>query len=108
MGKIAFAFLSGVVFAIGLLVAQMTNPAKVTGFLDITGQWDPSLAFVMGGALAVFGVAWALSRKPEARPLLDSVFYVPEARGIDKRLVAGSRCSRWAGGWAVSARARRW
>jgi hypothetical protein len=90
MGKIVFAFVAGVVFAIGLLVAQMTNPAKVTGFLDITGQWDPSLAFVMGGALVVFGLAWALSRRPGTKPLLDSVFNIPGARGIDGRLIAGS------------------
>lgn len=90
MGKIVFAFVAGVVFAIGLLVAQMTNPAKVAGFLDITGQWDPSLALVMGGALAVFGAAWALSRRPGARPLLDPDFNVPGARDIDGRLIAGS------------------
>lgn len=90
MARILFAFGAGVVFAIGLLVAQMTNPAKVTGFLDITGRWDPTLAFVMGGALVVFGASWFLSRKPGARPVLEAAFQPPAARGIDWRLVAGS------------------
>lgn len=90
MRKVLFAFLCGAVFAVGLLVAQMTNPAKVIGFLDITGAWDPSLAFVMGGALAVFGTAYLLSRRAGARPLLDGRFYVPGAQGITWQLVVGS------------------
>ncbi|MCA3129680.1 MAG: DUF6691 family protein [Betaproteobacteria bacterium] len=90
MARILFAFGAGVVFAIGLLVAQMTNPAKVTGFLDITGRWDPTLAFVMGGALVVFGASWYLSRRPSARPVLEAAFQPPNAQVIDWRLVAGS------------------
>lgn len=90
MSKALFAFLCGVVFAVGLLVAQMTNPAKVIGFLDMTGAWDPSLAFVMGGALVVFGTAYLLSRRIRARPLLDGRFYVPGAQGITWQLVVGS------------------
>jgi uncharacterized protein len=90
MSKVLYAFLCGVVFAVGLLVAQMTNPAKVIGFLDVTGAWDPSLAFVMGGALAVFGTAYLLSRRAGARPLLDGQFYVPGAQGITWQLVTGS------------------
>ncbi|MFO1320824.1 MAG: YeeE/YedE family protein [Burkholderiales bacterium] len=90
MTRIAYAFSCGVVFAIGLIVSGMTNPAKVVGFLDITGRWDPSLAFVMGGALAMFGFAYWRSRRPAARPLLDETFYVPEAQGIDGRLLIGS------------------
>lgn len=90
MNRIGYAFLCGLVFGVGLLVAGMTNPAKVVGFLDVTGRWDPSLAFVMGGALAVFGFAYWRSRRPAARPLLDETFFVPEARGIDGRLLLGS------------------
>jgi uncharacterized protein len=90
VSKVLFAFACGVVFAVGLLVAQMTNPAKVIGFLDITGAWDPSLAFVMGGALAVFGAAYQFSRRTGARPLLDRDFYVPGARGVTWQLVTGS------------------
>jgi uncharacterized membrane protein YedE/YeeE len=88
--KALFAFACGAVFGVGLLVSQMTNPAKVIGFLDITGAWDPSLAFVMGGALAVFGTAYLLSRRAGARPLLDARFYVPGAQGITWQLVVGS------------------
>jgi uncharacterized protein len=90
MSKVLLAFLCGVVFAVGLLISQMTNPAKVIGFLDISGAWDPSLAFVMGGALAVFGIAYLLSRRTGARPLLDERFYVPGAQGITWQLVVGS------------------
>lgn len=90
MNRIGYAFLCGLVFGVGLIVAGMTNPAKVVGFLDITGRWDPSLAFVMGGALAVFGFAYWRSQRPAARPLLDDTFFVPEAQGIDGRLLLGS------------------
>lgn len=90
MNRIGYAFLCGLVFGVGLLVAGMTNPAKVVGFLDLTGRWDPSLAFVMGGALAVFGFAYWRSRRPAARPLLDETFFVPDAQGIDGRLLVGS------------------
>jgi len=90
VSKALFAFVCGALFAVGLLVAQMTNPAKVIGFLDVTGAWDPSLAFVMGGALAVFGTAYLLSRRTGARPLLDGQFYVPGAQGITWQLVVGS------------------
>lgn len=90
MARILFAFSAGVVFAVGLLLAQMTNPARVTGFLDITGRWDPTLAFVMGGALVVFGASWFLSRRPGARPVLEAAFQPPKAQVIDWRLVAGS------------------
>lgn len=90
MSKALFAFVCGALFAVGLLVAQMTNPAKVIGFLDVTGAWDPSLAFVMGGALAVFGTTYLWSRRTGARPLLDGQFYVPGAQGITWQLVVGS------------------
>jgi len=90
VSKALFAFVCGALFAVGLLVAQMTNPAKVIGFLDVTGAWDPSLAFVMGGALVVFGTAYLFSRRIGARPLLDGRFYVPGAQGITWQLVIGS------------------
>ena len=71
---------SGVVFGAGLALAQMTNPAKVLAFLDLTGAWDPSLAFVMGGGLAVMAIAWRLPRAP----------VLPMPSGIDARLVGGA------------------
>jgi uncharacterized membrane protein YedE/YeeE len=100
MNKSTVGFLAGLVFGLGLLVAQMTNPAKVIGFLDITGNWDPSLGFVMGGALAVFAVAYWRSRRPAAKPALDTQFYVPEKKTIDRRLVVGSLL--FGAGWGLS------
>lgn len=90
MNKVLFAFVCGVVFAVGLLVAQMTNPARVIGFLDVTGAWDPTLAFVMAGALVMFGLAYQWSRRAGAKPLLDGRFYVPGTQGITWQLVTGS------------------
>lgn len=83
------AFIVGLVFGIGLIVAGMTNPAKVQGFLDLAGRWDPSLAFVMGGAVLVGALAFRFSRERE-RALLGGVMRLPTARRIDRRLVLGS------------------
>jgi hypothetical protein len=87
--KLALAFACGLVFAVGLALAGMTNPAKVVGFLDVTGAWDPSLAFVMGPALAVSAVAWRVSRRAAA-PVLGGTFPEPPSGGIDARLVVGA------------------
>jgi hypothetical protein len=82
------SFVSGVVFALGLGISGMTRPAKVLGFLDLAGPWDPSLAFVMGGAIAVFSFAyWALARET---PLLAPRFAVVPRGEIDRRLVGGA------------------
>jgi uncharacterized membrane protein YedE/YeeE len=83
------AFLSGLVFGLGLIVSGMANPAKVLGFLDVAGAWDPSLALVMAGAVAVGLAAFALARR-RARPLLAAAMQLPTACAIDRRLVAGS------------------
>ncbi|AOK07424.1 hypothetical protein LGM90_11245 [Burkholderia sp. AU28942] len=84
-----FAFLAGLLFGVGLIVSGMANPRKVLGFLDVAGRWDPSLAFVMAGAIgvAVFAFAWA-RRRP--RSLLGLPIQWPAARTITVRLVAGS------------------
>jgi uncharacterized membrane protein YedE/YeeE len=100
LNKILFAFACGVLFAIGLVVAQMTNPAKVVGFLDVTGAWDPSLAFVMGGALTVFGFAYWSSQRKAAKPVLDDHFDAPPSRGITWELIAGSLLFGF--GWGLS------
>lgn len=83
------AFLVGLLFGAGLLVSGMTDPFKVIGFLDIAGPWDPSLAFVMVGAVVVGLIAFGIAGK---RPtsLLGGEMRLPEARGIDRRLVLGS------------------
>jgi uncharacterized membrane protein YedE/YeeE len=83
-----FAFIVGLVFGIGLIVSGMTNPAKVQGFLDLAGRWDPSLAFVMGGAIVVGLAAFRLAGKRE-RSLLGAAMRLPTARQVDRRLVLG-------------------
>ncbi|HXZ85499.1 MAG TPA: DUF6691 family protein [Myxococcota bacterium] len=92
------ALVCGLVFGAGLLISGMTNPAKVLGFLDLAGRWDPTLAFVMGGALAVNASAWALTRR-RARPLFTEAFALPAERGIDRRLLAGS--ALFGAGWGL-------
>lgn len=85
----AASFLAGLLFGIGLIVAGMANPAKVIGFLDLAGAWDPSLALVMAGAIAVGSGAFALMRR-KTRTLLGAPVRLPTARDIDRRLVLGS------------------
>ena len=84
-----FAFVAGLIFGIGLIVAGMVNPAKILGFLDITGQWDPSLALVMVGAIAVGLVAFTLARR-RTMSALGLPMRLPTASAIDARLVGGS------------------
>ena len=85
----AASFLAGLVFGIGLIVAGMANPAKVIGFLDLAGAWDPSLALVMAGAITVGAGAFALMRN-KTRTLLGAPVRLPTARAIDRPLVLGS------------------
>ena len=84
-----FSFVAGLVFGIGLIVSQMASPAKVLGFLDLAGRWDPSLAFVMAGAIAVAVVGFALAGR-RAATLLDTPYFLPTTRVIDTRLVGGA------------------
>lgn len=99
MNRIVVAFGLGLLFGIGLLISGMTDPAKVLGFLDVTGAWDPSLALVMAGAVGVFGVAYRLALR-KSRPVLAPSFDVPAARAIDRRLVAGALV--FGVGWGLS------
>ncbi|MFL1492089.1 YeeE/YedE family protein [Pseudomonas antarctica] len=94
-----YAWVAGLVFGIGLLVCGMTNPAKVIGFLDVSGRWDPSLAFVMGGAIAVAAVGFKFART-RTRSLLGLPMNLPTARNIDRRLVMGSLL--FGVGWGVA------
>lgn len=87
--KLLVALVSGILFGLGLSISQMVDPAKVIGFLDITGAWDPSLALVMGGALLVTLPAFMLTQRRDV-PLLDSVFHIPSYTEIDSKLVSGS------------------
>lgn len=83
------ALILGTVFGLGLCVSGMLDPAKVLGFLDLAGHWDPTLLFVMGGAVLVSMPAFWLSKR-RLRPLLAPAFDLPTIRIIDTRLVAGS------------------
>lgn len=83
-----FALLAGSVFGIGLIVSGMADPAKVLGFLDLAGNWDPSLAFVMGGAILVGVFAFTFARKRTVS-LLGLQMRMPTATQVDKRLVGG-------------------
>ena len=80
---------AGIVFGAGLAIAQMTDPRKVLAFLDFAGDWDPSLLLVLGGAVVVAAIGFAVLRK-RSRPVLDLRFHLPEIARIDLRLVAGS------------------
>ncbi|HKX93080.1 MAG TPA: YeeE/YedE family protein [Methylibium sp.] len=83
------SLLAGLVFGIGLIVSGMADPAKVLGFLDLAGAWDPSLAFVMAGAILVGVVAFFVAGR-RARTFLGGELKLPTARQIDRRLVLGS------------------
>jgi len=85
---LVIAFGAGLVFGLGLLISGMADPAKVLGFLDIAGPWDPSLALVMGGAVGVAMVAFALARR-RGTTLRGTPLQWPTARGVDARLVGG-------------------
>jgi uncharacterized membrane protein YedE/YeeE len=89
MRRLGFSFLSGALFGAGLTISQMVNPRKVTDFLDFFGHWDPSLAFVMGGALTVAALGFrVILRQPH--PLLANEFHLPSQKRIDARLLGGS------------------
>lgn len=93
------AFLCGAVFAVGLAISGMIRPSKVLDFLDVTGHWDPSLAFVMGGALAVFLPGYRLVTRRQ-RPVLAARFDLPKSQGITWQLLLGAIV--FGVGWAVS------
>lgn len=82
-------FLVGLLFGFGLIVSGMTDPGKVIGFLDLTGLWDPSLAFVMGGAIAVGVFAFAFARR-RTSAFLGGAMHLPGRAPIDRRLLVGS------------------
>lgn len=84
------AFLGGMVFGIGLALSGMTQPAKIVGFFDFFGSWDPSLAFVMLGALVVYTPVYRWGVRTWQRPIWAPAFSLPTRKDIDGRLVAGS------------------
>ena len=96
---IVTSLLAGLIFGLGLILSGMADPAKVLGFLDLAGAWDPSLALVMAGAIAVGLVAFTLA-KGRARSLLGLDMQLPENTTLDRRLVLGSLL--FGIGWGVA------
>ena len=97
--QILMAFVTGTIFGIGLILSGMTDPSKVIGFLDLAGHWDPSLAFVMGGAILVGVVAFRFARGRE-KSLLGNEMRLPTSSQIDRRLVLGSLA--FGTGWGLA------
>jgi uncharacterized membrane protein YedE/YeeE len=97
--RLVMAFALGLLFGLGILISGMGNPAKVLNFFDVAGTWDPSLAFVMGGALAVttIGYRFALGRK---RPIFDDAYRLPPTSQIDLPLVSGA--ALFGIGWGIA------
>jgi uncharacterized membrane protein YedE/YeeE len=89
----------GTIFGIGLVISQMINPAKVLGFLNVFGEWDPSLAFVMIGALIVSSPLFHLFKKKE-KPIFSESFSISENKEIDKKLIIGSIL--FGAGWGLA------
>lgn len=97
--KLVYAWLTGLVFGLGIAISGMMNPAKVLNFFDIAGTWDPSLAFVMGGAVTVTFIGYRLVWRRPA-PLFERAFQLPTARQIDLPLVGGS--ALFGIGWGIA------
>lgn len=89
MGKIISALIAGLIFGLGLVISGMSNPAKVLNFLDLAGTFDPSLLFVMGGAIIVVFTGYKLVLKRKT-PIFDNAFHIPTRKDIDKNLIIGS------------------
>lgn len=91
--------ISGTLFGAGLTLSGMTDPARVRGFLDIFGRWDPTLAFVMAGAVIVMAIAWRIQSRMK-QPLFGEKFSLPDRRDLDVRLIAGS--ALFGVGWGIA------
>ena len=87
--RIMIALLSGALFGAGLAISGMADPMRVRAFLDLFGAWDPTLAFVMGGAIVPMALAWMVHKRIE-RPSADKAFALPETRAIDGKLALGA------------------
>lgn len=93
------ALLSGSLFGAGLALGGMVDPARVRGFLDIFGDWDPTLAFVMGGAVIVMAIAWRIQARV-AQPLLAAKFALPDRSDLTPRLIGGA--ALFGTGWGIA------
>lgn len=99
MQRTILAGVVGLIFGTGIALSGMANPAKVLNFFDIAGTWDPSLAFVMGGALLITAIGYRLVLR-RAKPVCESKFHVPTNRKLDLPLIAGSAV--FGIGWGIS------
>ena len=97
--RFVLTFLIGLIFGIGIVISGMANPAKVLNFFDIAGTWDPSLMFVMGGALIATFIGYRFVLRRSA-PLLDTQFHLPTRKDLDLRLIGGSAV--FGVGWGIS------
>lgn len=97
--SIALALLAGMLFGGGLAVSGMADPRRVRGFLDLFGSWDPTLAFVMGGAVLAMGIAWRFQARM-AKPMAAYRFSLPTSRELDPRLVGGA--ALFGIGWGIA------
>ncbi|MEN3973313.1 DUF6691 family protein [Sphingomicrobium sp. XHP0235] len=95
----ALTLLAGSLFGAGLAISGMMDPLRVRGFLDLFGRWDPTLAFVMGGALFVMAVAWGVQKRQRA-PLAAEQFHLPGTRTLDAPLIGGT--ALFGIGWGLS------
>lgn len=99
MRAVVVALASGTIFGAGLALGGMTDPARVRGFLDLLGDWDPTLAFVMGGAVMVMALAWMVQRGMQ-RPLFAEAFALPNRSDLTPRLIGGS--ALFGIGWGIA------
>jgi uncharacterized membrane protein YedE/YeeE len=97
--RLISTYLIGLVFGVGISISGMANPAKVLNFFDVAGTWDPSLAFVMGGALVVTFIGYRIVLKRPA-PLLHDAFQLPTRRDLDMPLIGGS--ALFGIGWGIA------
>jgi uncharacterized membrane protein YedE/YeeE len=100
MKSLVSAFLIGIVFGLGITISGMINPAKVLNFFDIAGNWDPSLAFVMGGGLITALIGYRLVFGRMKAPLLGVDFSAPDTGALDRRLVGGAAV--FGVGWGIA------
>lgn len=100
MRKLIISGLTGAIFGLGIAISEMANPAKVLNFFDVAGSWDPSLIFVMGGALITTAIGYVLVFGARRKPVFDDDFHLPVNRTIDTRLIAGS--ATFGIGWGIA------
>jgi uncharacterized membrane protein YedE/YeeE len=100
MNRTLSALGAGFIFGLGIAISGMGNPAKVLNFFDVFGTWDPSLVFVMGGALIATAIGYRIVFGAKSAPMFDAKFHLPTSKTIDAKLVGGS--ALFGLGWGIS------